>query len=117
MAAVSEDDSPWPLPFRFVLITTPHACGGSRGSPAIRTRPAALCPCVGLRRRVALGGGGARLNPVETVWQYMRDNWLSNRVFSSYPDILDHCCEAWNRLVDQPWTIMSIGLRQWAYRF
>jgi len=57
------------------------------------------------------------LNPVETVWQYMRDNWLSNRVFSSYPDILDHCCEAWNRLVDQPWTIMSIGLRQWAYRF
>jgi len=57
------------------------------------------------------------LNPVETVWQYMRDNWLSNRVFSSYPDILDHCCEAWNRLVDQPCTIMSIGLRQWAYRF
>ena len=57
------------------------------------------------------------LNPVETVWQYMRDNWLSNRVFSSYPDILNHCCEAWNRLVDQPWTIMSIGLRQWAYRF
>jgi hypothetical protein len=57
------------------------------------------------------------LNPVETVWQYMRDNWLSNRVFSSYPDILDHCCEAWNKLVDQPWTIMSIGLRQWAYRF
>ena len=57
------------------------------------------------------------LNPVETIWQYMRDNWLSNRVFSSYPDILDHCCEAWNRLVDQPWTIMSIGLRQWAYRF
>jgi hypothetical protein len=41
------------------------------------------------------------LNPVETVWQYMRDNWLSNRVFSSYPDILDHCCEAWNRLVDR----------------
>ena len=57
------------------------------------------------------------LNPIETVWQYMRDNWLSNRVFSSYPDILDHCCEAWNRLTDQPWTIMSIGLRHWAYRF
>ncbi len=26
----------------------------------------------------------------------MRDNWLSNRVFTSYDDILDHCCEAWN---------------------
>ena len=40
----------------------------------------------------------------------MRDNWLSNRVFTSYPDILDHCCEAWNKLIEQPWTIMSIGL-------
>jgi hypothetical protein len=32
------------------------------------------------------------LNPVENVWQFMRDNWLSNRVFQSYTDILDHCC-------------------------
>ena len=22
----------------------------------------------------------------------MRDNWLSNRVFKNYDDILDHCC-------------------------
>jgi hypothetical protein len=51
------------------------------------------------------------LNPVENVWQFMRDNWLSNRVFNSYADIVDHCCFAWNRLVDQPWRIMSIGLR------
>ena len=31
------------------------------------------------------------LNPIENVWQFMRDNWLSNRVFKSYDDILDHC--------------------------
>jgi hypothetical protein len=43
----------------------------------------------------------------------MRDNWLSNRVFSSYDDLVDHCCDAWNKLVDQPWRIMSQGLRQW----
>ena len=55
------------------------------------------------------------LNPVENVWQFMRDNWLSNRIFKSYNDILDHCCFAWNRLMDQPWRIMSIGLRQWAH--
>jgi hypothetical protein len=54
------------------------------------------------------------LNPVENIWQYVRENWLSNRVFTSYTDILDHCCEAWNKLVAQPWTIMSIGLREWA---
>jgi transposase len=57
------------------------------------------------------------LNPAENIWQFMRDNWLSNRVFRSYDDILDHCCAAWNRLVDQPWTIMSIGLRDWAHGF
>jgi hypothetical protein len=57
------------------------------------------------------------LNPVENVWQFIRDNWLSNRVFRSYGDILEHCCFAWNRLIDQPWTIMSIGLRDWAQRF
>ena len=57
------------------------------------------------------------LNPVENVWQFMRDNWLSNRVFKSYDDILDQCCFAWNRLTDQPWRIMSLGLRTWAHRF
>ena len=24
------------------------------------------------------------LNPVENIWQFMRDNWLSNRVFQTY---------------------------------
>ena len=57
------------------------------------------------------------LNPMEKVWQFMRDNWLSNRVFASRDDIVAHCCDAWNKLVEQPWTIMSIGLRDWANGF
>jgi hypothetical protein len=57
------------------------------------------------------------LNAIENVWQFMRDNWLSNRVFQSHRDILDHCCHAWNKLIDQPWRIMSLGLRDWAHRF
>lgn len=56
------------------------------------------------------------LNPVENVWQFMRDNWLSNRIFKDYHDIVEHCCAAWNKLIDQPWKIMSIGLRHWAHR-
>ena len=56
------------------------------------------------------------LNPVENIWEFMRGNWLSNRIFKSYEDILDHCCYAWNRLTDQPWRIMSIGTREWAFR-
>ena len=57
-----------------------------------------------------LSSKSPELNPVENIWQSMRDNWLSNRVFSSYNDIVDHCCFAWNQLIDQPWKIMSIGL-------
>jgi len=47
----------------------------------------------------------------------MRDNWLSNRIFQAHDDIVEHCCNAWNRLVDQPSRIMSIGLRNWAHEF
>ena len=57
------------------------------------------------------------LNPQENVWQFIRDNWLSNRVFASYDNLVDHCCDAWNRLIAQPWTIMSLGLREWAHGF
>ena len=56
------------------------------------------------------------LNPVENIWQFMRDNRLSNRVFASAANIVDHCCYAWNQLVSQPWKIMSIGMRAWAHR-
>jgi transposase len=55
------------------------------------------------------------LNPVEDMWQFMCDNWLSNRVFKSYDDIVDHCCHAWQKLQKQPWKIISIGKRQGAH--
>jgi hypothetical protein len=51
------------------------------------------------------------LNGQENIWQLMRQNWLSNRVFKSFDDIVDHCCYAWNTLIDQPWKIMSIARR------
>ena len=57
------------------------------------------------------------LNAQENVWQFMRDNWLSNRVFDNGNALIDHCCDAWNRLVAQPWRVMSIGLRDWTHEF
>ena len=54
------------------------------------------------------------LNPQENIWQFMRANWLSNRIFKSFDEIVDHCCYAWNTLIDQPWKIMSIARRDWA---
>ena len=58
---------------------------------------------------LALPPRSPELNPVENVWQFMRDNWLSNRIFKSYEDIVALCCQAWNNLIDQPWKIMSLG--------
>jgi hypothetical protein len=55
------------------------------------------------------------LNPVENIWQYLRANWLSNRVFESYEAIIDAACEAWRNLMAKPKTITSIGLRDWAH--
>ena len=57
------------------------------------------------------------LNPVENLWQFIRENWLGNRIFAPYEAILDQSCEAWNKLIDQPWRITSIGLRAWAHEF
>ena len=55
------------------------------------------------------------LNPVEKIWQYLRANWLSNRVFETYDDIIDAACEAWRKLIAQSQTITSIGMRDWAH--
>jgi DDE superfamily endonuclease len=53
------------------------------------------------------------LNGQENIGQFMRQNWLSNRIFTSFVDIVDHCCYAWNTVIDQPWKIMSIARRDW----
>ena len=66
---------------------------------------------------LALPPRSPELNPVENVWQFMRDNWLSNRIFKSYEDIVALCCQAWNNPIDQPWKIMSLGMRKWAHGF
>lgn len=57
------------------------------------------------------------LNPIENIWQYMRANLLSDQIFETYDNIVDHCSDAWNKLAARPWTIMSIGMRDWAYGF
>ena len=55
------------------------------------------------------------LNPVETIWPYLRQTWLSPRVFETYEAIIDAACEAWRKLLAQPAIITSIGLRNWAH--
>ena len=59
--------------------------------------------------------GSSELNPVENIWPFMRDNWLSNRIFKSYDHIVALSCDAWNYLIDQPWKFISIGHRKFAH--
>jgi hypothetical protein len=54
------------------------------------------------------------LNPVENLWQFLRQTFLSNRVFESYEALLDAACHAWSAIRNAPERIMSIGLREWA---
>lgn len=54
------------------------------------------------------------LNPMENVWQYLRQNWLALTVFDRYEDILDTCCRAWNRFASNTEAVASITSRAWA---
>lgn len=61
-----------------------------------------------------LPAASPELNPVEQLWQQLRDRELSNRCYEDYEDIVKSCCEAWNNYVDVPNTIRKLCTRQWA---
>ena len=61
-----------------------------------------------------LAGISGRVAP-ENIWQFIRDNWRSNRIFTDQGDIVDQCCNAWNRLTDRPSRLTSIGMRDWVH--
>ena len=54
------------------------------------------------------------LNPVENIWQFLRQTYLSNQVFEDYDKIVDACCTAWNKLTKEAGRITSIASRKWA---
>ena len=49
-----------------------------------------------------------KLNPVERIWLYLRERYLSLRLFVALEDIIAGCCDAWNRLVAEPGRIASL---------
>ena len=54
------------------------------------------------------------LNPVENVWQCLRQFYLSNLAFKDYEAVLDACCAAWNALTDTKGKNLTIASRKWA---
>lgn len=54
------------------------------------------------------------LNPVEQLWQQLRDRYWSNRCFKDYDEIVHTCCQGWNQFVTQPDAIRNLCSRRWA---
>ena len=44
-------------------------------------------------------------------------NWLANHIIRFCDAIVEHCFNTWNKLTDQAWLTMSMGLRILARRF
>ena len=64
---------------------------------------------------ILLPSRAPKLNPVENVWQYLRQTQFSNRVFHDHDAIIEAGCQAWNHLIERLWRIMSISMRQSAH--
>jgi hypothetical protein len=54
------------------------------------------------------------LNAIERVWLYLRERFLSHRLWPTYDDILDACCSAWNALLAETGRIRSLCALDWA---
>ena len=48
------------------------------------------------------------LDPVERVWLYLRERFLSHRVLGSYTALLDAACQAWNALAAETGRLASL---------
>ena len=48
------------------------------------------------------------LNPVERVWLYLRERFLSHRLLADYNAVVEACCRAWNALTAQTGRIKSL---------
>ena len=62
---------------------------------------------------LALPPYSPELNPVEQLWQHIKQRYLSNRVFDNYKDIVNESCKAWNHMVSEAGFIGNLCDREW----
>ena len=48
------------------------------------------------------------LNPVEHLWDHLRDNYIGNRLFASLDEVIDQLCVGLRQLHQQPKLIRSM---------
>lgn len=61
-----------------------------------------------------LPAASPELNPVEQLWQQLRDSELGNRSYEDYEGIIQSGYEAWNNYVNIPQAIQKLCSRHWA---
>ena len=49
-----------------------------------------------------------QLNPVERIWLYLRERYLSHRILADYDAVLTATCRAWNRLLAEKGRLASL---------
>jgi putative transposase len=54
------------------------------------------------------------LNPVEQIWEQLRQQSLANREFADYEAIVDACSDAWNKFTEVAGAIKKLCSRSWA---
>ena len=53
------------------------------------------------------------LNPVEQIWQWLKQTWLSNRVFKDLEEIIEACRHAWLDFLEKQ-DLEKMCSREWA---
>ena len=53
------------------------------------------------------------LNPMEQVWQWLRQHELANKCFKNYEDIVTQCSQAWNTFIEDTARVKKLCWRNW----
>ena len=62
---------------------------------------------------LALPPYSPELNPVERVWEYLKERYLSHRLHNDYDAIVDATCIAWNKLTAEAGRLTSLTWLPW----
>jgi transposase len=62
---------------------------------------------------LALPAYSPELNPVERIWLYLKERYLSHRLHDDYEAIVDAACVAWNKLTAEAGRVTSLCSYPW----
>jgi transposase len=54
------------------------------------------------------------LNAIERLWLYLKERFLSHRLWTDYDAIVDAVCQAWQRVTNEIGRIKSLCSIEWA---